>query len=190
MHICIPIPLEMLDLNWMLITCWKVSLLFSPEDTNQSVISNKNVKFGSDDGWALFVTYTIIQSKMCSLHLSVHTWSSGQPTVQRLGSSRGLPVGAGIRTHNLGLPRVSSPTLYPLGQRLPLESWNRLTMEHFSTLKQFILNEPRPTGYDGASGPCSHMASFLQDRALVCICRWHSTLCLPTVVSESILGPI
>ncbi len=60
---------------------------------------------------------------MCSLHLthpSVHTWSSGQPTVQRPGSSRGLPVGAGIRTHNLGLPRVSSPTLYPLGQRLPL----------------------------------------------------------------------
>ncbi len=39
-------------------------------------------------GWALFVTYTIIQSimrsEMCSLHLthpSVHTWSSGQPTV-------------------------------------------------------------------------------------------------------------
>ncbi len=26
---------------------------------------------------------------------------------------------AGIRTHNLGLPRVSSPTLYPSGQRLP-----------------------------------------------------------------------
>ncbi len=72
--------------------------------------------------WALFVTYTIIQSimrsEMCSLHLthpSVHTWSSGQPTVQRPGSSRGLPVGAGIRTHNLGLPQVSSPTLYPLG---------------------------------------------------------------------------
>ncbi len=54
-------------------------------------------------GWALFVTYTIIQSimrsEMCSLHLthpSVHTWSSGQPTVQRPGSSHGLPVGAGI----------------------------------------------------------------------------------------------
>ncbi len=78
-------------------------------------------------GWALFVTYTIIQSimrsEMCSLHLthpSLHTWSSGQLTVQRPGSSRGLPVGAGIRTHNLGLPRVSSPPLYPLGQRLPI----------------------------------------------------------------------
>ncbi len=63
-----------------------------------------------------------MRSEMCSLHLthpSAHTWSSGQPTVQRPGSGRGLPVGAGIRTHNLGLPRVSSPTLYPLGQRLP-----------------------------------------------------------------------
>ncbi len=80
-------------------------------------------------GWALFVTYTIIQSimrsEMCSLHLthpSVHTWSSGQPTVQRPGSSHGLPFGAGIRTHNLGLPRVPSPTLYPLGQRLPVSA--------------------------------------------------------------------
>ncbi len=45
-------------------------------------------------GWALFVTYTIIQSimrsEMCSLHLthpSVHTWSSGQPTVRRQGGA-------------------------------------------------------------------------------------------------------
>ncbi len=94
-------------------------------------------------GWALFVTYTIIQSimrsEMCSLHLthpSVHTWSSGQPTVQRPGSSRGLPAGAGIRTHNLGLPRVSSPTLYP-GQWLPLD-WT--TDGRWTTLaKLFIL---------------------------------------------------
>ncbi len=59
---------------------------------------------------------------MCSLHLthpSVHTWSSGQPTVQRPGSSRGLPARARILTHNLGLPQVSSPTLYPLGHLVP-----------------------------------------------------------------------
>ncbi len=30
-----------------------------------------------------------------------------------------LPARAGIRTHNLGLPRVSSPTLYPLGHDCP-----------------------------------------------------------------------
>ncbi len=58
-----------------------------------------------------------------------------------------------------------------------------------STLKQSILNEPWPTRHDGASGPCSHMASFLHDRALVGICRWHSGLCLPTVVSGVFLGP-
>ncbi len=42
-----------------------------------------------------------------------------EPTVQRPGSSRGPPAGAGIRTHNLGLSRVSSPTLYPLGHDCP-----------------------------------------------------------------------
>ncbi len=92
--------------------------------------------------WALFVTYTIIQSimrsEMCSLHLthpSVHTWSSGQPTVQRPGSSRGLPAGAGIRTHNLGLPQVSSPTLYPLGQRLPEIHRGRISDTHNCTCR-------------------------------------------------------
>ncbi len=44
--------------------------------------------------------------------------------------------------------------------------WTRLTIEHFSILKQSILNEPYPTGHDGASGPCSNMASFLHDSAV------------------------
>ncbi len=39
---------------------------------------------------------------------------------QRPGSSRGPPARARIRTHNLGLPRVSSPTLYPLGHDCPV----------------------------------------------------------------------
>ncbi len=33
------------------------------------------------------------------------------------------------------------------------EIWTRLTMEHFFTFKQSILNEPWLTGQDGASGP-------------------------------------
>ncbi len=49
--------------------------------------------------------------------------------------------------------------------------WTRLTIEPFSTSKHSILNEPWPTGHDDASGPCSHMASFLHDIALVGICR-------------------
>ncbi len=62
-----------------------------------------------------------------------------------------------------------------------LDSSDHRTLFHFETW---------PTGHDAASGPYSHMASFLHDRALVGICRWHGRLCLPTVVSGSIPGPI
>ncbi len=79
----------------------------------------------------------------------------------------------------------------PIARRTQRQIWTRLTIEHFSTLKQSILNEPCGlTGHDGATRPCSHMASFLHDRALVGICRGHGGLCLPTVVSGSIPGPI
>ncbi len=82
--------------------------------------------------WCVFVTYTIIQnimrSDMCSLHSpQVEQWAA-----DIAGGARGavgcsvpcskvspqlwtLPARAGIRTYNLGLPRVSSPMLYPLG---------------------------------------------------------------------------
>ncbi len=75
---------------------------------------------------------------------------------------------------------------------LPARMSNLDSSDHrtISTLKQSILNDPWPTGHDGASGPCSHMASLLHDRALVGVCRWHGGLCLPTVVSGSIPGPI
>ncbi len=62
---------------------------------------------------------------------------------------------------------------------------NKNASSHFN-----ILNEPWPTGHNGASGPCSHIAFFLHDIALVGICRWHCRLCLLTVVSGSIPGPI
>ncbi len=85
--------------------------------------------------WALFVTYTTIQcimsSEMCSLHLTHPSGAVGSRLCSVRGAVGGsvpcsrvspqswtLPAGPGIRTHNLGLPRVSSPTLYPLGQTL------------------------------------------------------------------------
>ncbi len=73
------------------------------------------------------------------------------------------------------------PPLYPGGHGVcdfqkECQIWTRLTTEHFSTLKQSILNKPWPTGHDDASGPCSHMASFLHDKALVGICRWQGGL--------------
>ncbi len=78
-----------------------------------------------------------MRSEICSLHLthpSAHTpgavgsrnrGTRGAvgglvPCSRVLPQSWTLPAGAGIRTHNLGLPRVSSPTLYPLGHDCPV----------------------------------------------------------------------
>ncbi len=86
--------------------------------------------------WGLFVTYTIIQSimrsEMCSLHLThpsgaVGSWHCGArgavgglvPCSRVSPQSWTLPARAVIWTHNLGLPQVSSPTLFPLGHDCP-----------------------------------------------------------------------
>ncbi len=82
--------------------------------------------------WALFVTYTFIQSimrsEMCSLHLTHPSGAVGSRHCGARGAVGGVGAllkgltsvvdtscRAGIRTHNLVLPRVSSRTLYPLG---------------------------------------------------------------------------
>ncbi len=59
--------------------------------------------------------------------------------------------------------------------------WTRLTIEHFFTLKRSILNEPWPTGHDGASGPCSHMASFFAWYSF----SWHLQMARRTVFTDS-----
>ncbi len=69
---------------------------------------------------------------MCSLHLTHPSGAVGSRHCSARGAVGGsvpcprvspqswtLPARAGIRTHNLGLPRVSSPTLYPLGHDCP-----------------------------------------------------------------------
>ncbi len=63
---------------------------------------------------------------MCSLHLThpsalgaVGSQLCSARGEQSRGSSHGFPAGAGIQTYNLGLPQVSSPTLYPLGHDCP-----------------------------------------------------------------------
>ncbi len=68
---------------------------------------------------------------MCSLHLTHPSGAVGSrhcgareavggsvPCSRVSTQSWKLPARAGIRTHNLGLSRVSSPTLYPLGHDL------------------------------------------------------------------------
>ncbi len=65
---------------------------------------------------------------MCSLHLTHPSGAVGSRHCGARGAVGGsvpcsrvspqswtIPARAGIRTHNLGLPQVSSPTLYPLG---------------------------------------------------------------------------
>ncbi len=65
---------------------------------------------------------------MCSLHLTHPSGAVGSRHYGARGAVGGsvpwsrvspqswtLPARVGIRTHNLELPRVSSPTLYPLG---------------------------------------------------------------------------
>ncbi len=69
---------------------------------------------------------------MCSLHLTHRSGAVGSRHCGAWGAVGGsvpclwvspqswtLPARAGIQTHNLGLPRVSSPTLYPLGPIAP-----------------------------------------------------------------------
>ncbi len=66
---------------------------------------------------------------MCSLHLTHPSGAVGSRHCGARGSSVPcsrvspqswtLPAGAGIQTHNFGLPQVSSPTLYPLGHDCP-----------------------------------------------------------------------
>ncbi len=60
-----------------------------------------------------------------------------------------------------------------------LDSSDHRTLYHFETVH-----------FKWALAHRTHMDSFLHDRALVGICRWHGRLCLPTVVSGSIPGPI
>ncbi len=56
-----------------------------------------------NEEWNVFSAFT---------HPSVHTWSSGQPTVQRPGSSRGLPVGVGKHTADYSLPLGAIHTVF------------------------------------------------------------------------------
>ncbi len=73
---------------------------------------------------------------MCSLHLTHPSGAVGSRHCGARGAVWGsvpcsrvspqsctLPARAGIRTHDLGLPRVSSPMLHPLGYDCPKTSW-------------------------------------------------------------------
>ncbi len=69
-----------------------------------------------------------------------------------------------------------------------LDSSNHRTLFHFETVhfKWALAHRTRRRFWT----MFTNGFLFLNDRALVGICRWHGGLCLPTVVSGSIPGPI
>ncbi len=97
--------------------------------------------------WALFVTYTIIQSIMWNVFSAFNPskWSSGQPT-----SSWGF--GALLK----GLTSVSSPTLYPLGHDCPVPFFPEVHEEVTRSRKAprcFNGQGHRPARHGPPSGP-------------------------------------
>ncbi len=117
-----PCELQKLIKNHQFSFCWIYLLLLTWLTMRLSYNKYIQIKLR----WALFVTYTITQHimrcEMCSLHLTHPSGAVGSRHCSARGAVWGsvpcsrvspqswtLPAGAGIRTHNLGLPRVSSP---------------------------------------------------------------------------------
>ncbi len=103
---------------------------------------------------------------MCSLHLthpSVHTWSSGQPTVQRPGSSRGLPVRS---RDSIPQPWVTSGFLSNALSIRPTTASSSLHLTHPKCIRTWSSGQPL-YGARGAvrgSVPCSLQSQFLPAR--------------------------
>ncbi len=89
---------------------------------------------------------------MCSLHLTHPSGAVGSRHCGARGAVGGsvpcprvspqwwtLPARAGIRTHNLGLPRVSSPTLYPLGHDYPKIDFKFLKRKRLKCIQKSIV---------------------------------------------------
>ncbi len=132
----------------------------------------------------IYLPAFIVPSKTCKLPISyalMHPYTirdAGFWTELWWHTGRS-PSSLARRTRHLWFPtRMSN-----------LDSSDHRTLFHW-TLKQSILNEPWPTGHDDALDHVQIWLPFLHGRALVGICRWHGGLCLPTVVSGSISGPI
>ncbi len=103
-----------------------------------------------------------------------HTWSSGQPTLQRPGSSRGF--GALLKSLTSVVdnfswswdsnphPRATSPTLYPLEPRLPLPQnciWHGTSFKNEKVKSSTSKIVSRPCIY-------FHSAAFI----LAFLCEW------------------
>ncbi len=129
-----------------------LNTIFLPNQHNCSVSEGMIIKKITKNimiRWALFVTYTIIQnitsSEMCSLHLthpSAHTLGAVGSRHCGPGSSWGFGallkgltsvIGNSCRSQDSNpRPRITSPTLYPLGHDCP----NYVPLPFFFCLRQ------------------------------------------------------
>ncbi len=116
---------------------------------------------------------------MCSLHLTHPSGAVGSRLCGARGAVGGsvpcsrvspkswtLPARARIRTHNLGLPQVSSPTLYPLGHDCPCS----LHLTHPKRIRTWSSGQPLYSARGAVRGsvPCSKalQSQFLPARDL------------------------
>ncbi len=131
----------------------------------------------------IYISECIVPSKTCKLsilyaRMHPHTIRDAGFWTERWWHARRSPFPS-------SLARRTWHPWFPT-RMLHLDSSEHWT---FSTLKQSILNVPWPTGHGSASWPCSHMAFFLHDRALVGICTWHADCVYRQWFLEVFLGP-
>ncbi len=91
-------------------------------------------KIINDSLWAKLTCFPYNNIYIICYHYSTHTWSSGQPTLRRPGSSWGFGallkgltsvVDNSCRSRDSNpQPQVTSPTLYSLGHGCPNEGQN------------------------------------------------------------------
>ncbi len=86
-----------------------------------------------------------------------------------------------------GLPLFSMEDMASVisNKNLNLDSSDHRTLFHYETVHDKRLNEPWPTGHNGASGPCHIWLPFSLEGLVGMV-----GLCLPTVFLEVFLGPI
>ncbi len=117
-----------------------------------------------NEEWNVFSAFNPFRA-VSSRHCGARGAVGGSVPCSRVSpQSWTFPARAGIRTHNLGLPRVSSPTLYPLGHDCPDNAW--LHVARICT--QFLEAENIPVlawpAYSPGMSPIEHVWDALDRR--------------------------
>ncbi len=154
MHLCTPYHQRCWLLNWMLITRWKVSLLSRPEDT--VCHGPAGVPRLATRCLCVLSTWLVVCLVPCAPMSIVCPLPSAGQTIDMGAHGTKQTTSHVLNTQRHLVASLGTPAGPWHGVRDFQQECQILTIEHFSTLKQSILNEPWPTGHNGASGPCSY----------------------------------